>query len=110
MPDDEKELPVPGPEEAAGAARAPILGAGKHDGGCVLLGPSCWLLPWVPVPGGPSALRLRSCAPRLGEQVRVNRRATELSDKVRGEWGVGEGLLGGKGRPGKLALLGTLPQ
>lgn len=52
-PDDEKELPIPGPEEAAGAARALILGAGKHEGGCVLLGPPCRLLPWVPGQGGP---------------------------------------------------------
>lgn len=106
MPDDEKELPVPGPEEAAGAARAPILGAGKHDGGCVLLGPSCWLLPWVPVPGGPSALQLRSCAPRLGEQVRVNRRATELKQGPRG-MGSGRGTARGQRKAGQIGFAGN---
>lgn len=76
MLDDEKELSTPGPEEAMGVAWVLILGAGKHEGGCVVLGPSRWLLPWVLVQGSPSAL-CRSCTPRLGEQVWVNRRAME---------------------------------
>jgi len=103
--DDEKELLIPGPEEAAGAARALCLAAGKHEG-CVPLSASCWLLPWVPVQGRPSAVRLGpeqlwSCTSRLGVQGGIEMRAMVLKQVRQGQ-GDGEW---GKRRPGKLFLL-----
>lgn len=78
MLDDEKELLIPGSEEAVGVARVVGLVAGKHEG-CT----ARQLLPGVPVQGGPSAVcpvpeQLWSCTLRLVEQGWVNMRATEL--------------------------------
>lgn len=95
MIDDEEELLIPGPEEAAGVAWALCLAAGKHKG-CVPLGSSRWLLPWVPVQGSPSALRLvpeqlRSCTSRLGVPGRTDMRAMALKRIWQGQRGMGSG-------------------